>query len=408
MSDSQRAVQPRDAVWVGAASAWAGVTGLVVLLVAVAVLEPAQYTEFMVFWSLLFWVGGSMNGLQYESLRATAAAGGTGTGVRIFPLMMALSAGAAVVVLLALPFSGALFSTDPVVSGMLVAGSLLLFGGEQTVVGLLNGQGRWRAGAGVLALDATLRFAPFLVLAALSAAPLAFKAAAAAGPLALLVVLCLPRVRALAQVRGDDRAGATVRATLHTAASNFATATFLVGYPTVLGVVLGPDVMALPATAGLLFAMSMTRAPLMMPLTAFQGMLIAHFVRRGVVRSSALRLAGLVALAGSVLSLVLGAVGPPLLRLLKPAYHLDGWTVVLLALGATAIGVVAVTGNVALAAKQHRWYTAGWAVAIATAIAVLLVPGAVQTRVVASLIVGPLCGALVHVVGLRPRVGPVS
>jgi len=272
-------------------------------------------------------------------------------------------------------------------------------------VGLLNGQGRWRAGAGVLALDATLRFVPIMVLAVAGATALGFKAVAAAGPTAVLVVLCLRRVRALTAVRGDDGVAAMVSATAHTAASNFATATFLVGYPTVLGVVLGSQVMTLETTAGLLFALSVTRAPLMMPLTAFQGMLIAHFVRRGVVRAAALRLVGLVVVVGSALSLALGLAGPPLLRLLKPAYHLDGGTVALLALGATAIGVVAVTGNVVLAAKQHRWYTAGWTVAIATAVAILLIPGAVQTRVITSLIVGPLCGAVVHLVGLRPK-GP--
>ncbi|MCL2090426.1 MAG: hypothetical protein FWH11_04250 [Micrococcales bacterium] len=408
-TSGQRAVRVQDTAWVAAASGWAGLTGLVVMLVATVVLEETQYTEFTVFWSLLFWIGGSMNGAQYESLRATAAAGRAGTGVRILPVMMALSAGVALALLLVLPWSGALFDTDPVVSGVLVAGSLLLFGGEQAVVGLLNGQGRWRAGAWVLLLDATLRFSPFLVLPLLDAAPLAYKVAAASGPLALVVVLSLRRGRALVQVRGDDGARALASAALHTFASTFATATFLVGYPVLMGVLLAPEVMKEPATAGLLFVMSMTRAPLMVPLTAFQGMLIAHFVRRGVVRSAALRVVGLVVLVGSVLSAVLGLVGPPLLRLhSKDAFHLHGGTVALLALGATAIGVIAVTGNITLAAKRHRWYTAGWAVAIAVAVAVLVAPGALQTRVVVSLVVGPLCGAVVHVVGLRPRVSPTG
>jgi len=402
-SGDGRAVRPRDAAWVGAASAWSALTGLVIMVMAVGVLTPAQYTQFAVFWSLLFWIGGSMGGVQYESLRATAAAGRTGTGARIFPVMMASSAGIALVLALGLPWSGHLFHVDPVVSGLLVAGNLLLFGGEQAVIGLLNGQGRWRAGAWVSSLDVTLRFVPFLVLVLLRAAPLAYRVAAAAGPLALLVVLTVPRVRALARVRGDDRAAVAVPATLYAVVSNFATATFLVGYPTLLGLVLAPAVLKQPAIAGLLFAMSMTRAPLMMPLTAFQGMLIAHFVRSGVRRSAALRLVGVVAAAGTVLSLALGLVGPPLLRLLKPAYHLGGWTVTALALGATAIGVVAVTGNVALAAKRHRWYMAGWAVAIVVAVAILLVPGSVQTRVVVSLVAGPLCGAVVHVLGLRER-----
>jgi O-antigen/teichoic acid export membrane protein len=403
VSGDQPGIRARDAAWVGGASALAGLTGLVVMVWLTEVLDAAEYADFMVFWSLLFWVAGTFGGMQYESVRSVTAARGEGRGVRVVPLMAVLAVGLLALFWASSPlWSGRVLAWSPGLSAAVIAVGAAFIAVENAVVGTLGGLGRWRVGAVVVTVDTMTRFLPFLIIPLLAAPSFLYRCAAAAGGLGAVACLMSSRVRSSLKARADSGARRLATTTLRALGANLAACAFLVGYPTLMSLVLGEDVMR--DTAGLLFAISLTRAPLIMPINAFQSMFVSSFVRaEGRRRRVALRLLGLVLAGGIVLSALLALVGPPLLRLLRPAYHL-GWPVIAgLTLGATSIGLVAVTGSLALASQRHTRYMLGWLAAIAVSLVALAVPGDVTTKVVASLIVGPLVGAAVH---LAAALGP--
>ena len=69
------------------------------------------------------------------------------------------------------------------------------------------------------------------------------------------------------------------------------------------------------------------------------------------------------------------------------------------------MGALIITGTAVLALELHTWYVAGWvAGSVATFALLFALPAVggtgVATTVIAALILGPLTGALVHVIGL--------
>ena len=65
--------------------------------------------------------------------------------------------------------------------------------------------------------------------------------------------------------------------------------------------------------------------------------------------------------------------------------------------------LLTLTGALTQALEQHAWYLAGWLVATATAVALLLTPGTMAGRTLLALTVGPLVGILVHLVRATRR-----
>jgi hypothetical protein len=373
--------------------------GLVIMIWLTELLDEVQYADFMVFWALLYWMYGAMGGLQYESVRTVTAAAESGArGPRVIPFMVLLATGFAVLLASTAPlWSGLVFSQHPLFSGLVIAVGVLLFGAEVSVVGTLSGRGFWQTGARVTMADTACRFLPFVVFALASHDPRLYKLSAAAGGLAVVAAFLSRRTCSSLTTRGDLEARSLVPATLQSMAANGAAGAFLVGFPTLMSLVLDDATMA--TSAGLLFAMSMTRAPLIMPILAFQSMIVSHLVKAGdkAVRA-AFKLIGLVTAGGLVLAGVAALVGPPLLRLLRPAYHLTWQVVGGLTLGSTAIALIALAGTLDLALKRHTGYMLGWAAAIAGSVGVLCLPLNLDVKVILSLIVGPLVGAAVHMI----------
>ena len=157
-----------------------------------------------------------------------------------------------------------------------------------------------------------------------------------------------------------------------------------------------------PAAGALILAVTLTRAPLLVPLNSFQGVLISRFVDRRDHRLAALGAPlGIVTAVGAVGVLAAWLMGPWLLRSVFGAdFDLDGVVVALLTLGATCLALLTVTGAAAIAAGAHRWYAAGWWMSTLVAIAMLLLPLDVATRTCVALVVGPLVGLGVHLVGV--------
>jgi O-antigen/teichoic acid export membrane protein len=145
----------------------------------------------------------------------------------------------------------------------------------------------------------------------------------------------------------------------------------------------------------------------MIPLQAFQSVLISSFVAPGdasglrrLTRPVGLLLA--VGVAGGVLAAWLG---PAIMRVFGPGYTVPALTMGLLTFGAALMAVLTLTGTFCLARSAHRSYAVGWLGATAGSFLVLLAPWGLETRVVVSLLVGPLVGIAVHCASIASTAG---
>jgi O-antigen/teichoic acid export membrane protein len=157
------------------------------------------------------------------------------------------------------------------------------------------------------------------------------------------------------------------------------------------------------ASAPLLMAIQLTRAPLLVPLGAYQGVAITYVLRH---RDDGLRplarIAGAVVGLGVVAACLAALLGPWLMAtVLGEGYRVDALLLFALTLAAAGLALLTLTGAAALAVNAHRAFSAGWLSATAAATLLLLVPASIETRAVLSLAVGPVLGILVHVVAVR-------
>ena len=171
----------------------------------------------------------------------------------------------------------------------------------------------------------------------------------------------------------------------------------------------GAGALGAVTAAGIAYAVTLTRAPLLMPLEKFQNAIIVHFVHRdgGPLAALAKPLGALFAfgLFGSALAWL---IGPWILDvILQPDYFVPGRTLAGLTLGATFTAVLMVTGAVTLAVGRHRAYLIGWLLATVVAVAILFGPGTLELRSVLALIAGPTLGVLFHLVVLKAVVPEV-
>jgi O-antigen/teichoic acid export membrane protein len=152
----------------------------------------------------------------------------------------------------------------------------------------------------------------------------------------------------------------------------------------------------------IILAVTLTRAPLLVPLTAMQGNLIAHFVDERTDRLRALLApAAIVGGIGVVGVVGAGVVGPWLLEVaFGPQYQASSALLAWLTAAAVAIAMLTLTGAAAVAAAMHRAYAAGWVGATVASGLLLLLPLPLPTRTVVGLLCGPLVGIAVHLVAL--------
>ena len=131
-----------------------------------------------------------------------------------------------------------------------------------------------------------------------------------------------------------------------------------------------------------------TRAPLLVPLTAMQGNLIAHFVDHRAARLRALAApAGVVLVVGLVGVAAAGLLGPWLLRVaFGEEYQAGGPLLAWLTAGAVSIVLLTVTGAATVAAALHRPLPLGWVGATVAAALLLTMPLDLQTRTVVALL----------------------
>lgn len=402
---TQGPVTRSSVVRVGAATVVSAICGYAVLYLAARDLEPAGFSVFAVFWGAFGLFAGAANGLLQESTREVRQAR---TLVRVpEPRSSPMRVAAVVGVLSAVAIAGTsplwswhVFTEAQALSVALLAAGVAGFCVHATLLGMLAGVDRWSQYGTLIVGDAALRVtvatATFLVGWGL----VGYLWATVAGAIAwLLLLLASPTSRAAARLATPGTTAVFLRGASHSIAAAGASAILIMGFP----VLLKATSADLGAAGGVvILAVTLTRAPLLVPLTAMQGNLIAHFVdqRDRRLRSLVVPVAALAVLGGAAV-LVAGLLGPWLLRTaFGPDYQLGGALLAWFTAAAVMIAVLTLTGAATVAAALHRAYAVGWISATLASTLLLLAPWTLETRTVVALLCGPLAGIAVHLIAL--------
>jgi O-antigen/teichoic acid export membrane protein len=374
-----------------------GLSGLAILGITARALGADDYAAFGVFWSAVFFVVALIFGAQQESTRSVAQRRQSTGGTSLVTFAIALGSLAATVLLVTAPAWRPPALDGHVWAVVAVAAGGLLYTLTGVLAGVLAGAGLWNGYAGMLIAEGASRFA--LVLLAIAVAsgvtPLAW-AVVAAYPVALLVGgVALRRHRV--GFRVDDSIATLVGNTVKTMTAAAAVAALVNGFPLIMSMFArgASD----ESVGALTLAIMLTRAPLLVPLMALQGLLIKRFsdATRPIARSL-IQIVLACVLGAGLLGLAAGAIGPGLLRsFFGPEFELSSTTLALLVLSSGLIGALSVTAPALVARNRHGLNVVGWAAAVVVSVGLLaLSPGGLDVRAPVALLAGPAVGLVIH------------
>jgi O-antigen/teichoic acid export membrane protein len=408
--DAHRA-RPRSIASVAVATVLVAGAGYVVLVLVARALGPDRYLDFSVFWAALYLGVGGIFGVQQETTRSVK----TGLLARSTDSLgkrgaTAVKSGLAVGVVVALLVGG----SSPLWAGQvfgatawqyvaLVVLGILLYSGHAATVGALAGSGSWSHYSYLLIAESFVRLSLVGLVAAFGLSVLGFALASTIAMATWLVFLFTGPFRRAAVSRLDSGFGTSVGRILQSVVASTASAIIVTGFPLLLAVFVRGE--KSDDLARIILVVTLTRAPILLPLNAFLGMIVSSFVDR---RDQTLRTVLRPMLWVFVLSLALGLVavliGRQLLTFIfgqeygTDAFFIGGATV-----AAGFVGVISISGAAALARGRHRAYTAGWLVAAFFTSVTLILPIDLNVRVLLALLTGPLVGTMVHVWALVRR-----
>ena len=403
----------------------AAVSTLVVTMIAQRALNGSELTEFLLFWAALFTVTGIITGIQPEITRAVGTArtravadgaasaeGSAPQGARVVTVTAALGAIAGALVLVSSPlWAGQQIPHSAAVGVTAMAVGVFLYALQATMSGVTAGEDRWYLFAAVGGLESAGRLI-LMLAAALLIPSLAGLEVATVVPMGLWLILAFVTVsgRRLWVARADVPARRLSANILWSFLSSAAAAVLMMGFPNVLKASGAAE--SEPVVLGtLILAISITRSPIMIPLQAFQGVAVSAFLKqRHRPVAAFIKPAAAVVAVGAAGALAAHLVGPLLFRLIYPpaagaesAYKAaaSGITLGALVFASALLALMTLSGNMALAVNQHRIYLAGWVVAAAVTLSLaFLIPAPLVPRAIVALAVGPVCGFVVHMVGV--------
>lgn len=412
-ADSERTISTKGASGVGIASIVAAAAGFVILVIVGNHLQPAEYAQFSVFWGALFGIFGILSGIQSETTRAvrsSATAGGVRQGkAGEHPKILnsGLLVGLIVAVLIVATswlWAPSVLGTNSVWLVPSLAAAAIAYSGHSALAGASAGSQDWTLYSKLMSAEALFRLLVVTGVVLIGVGLFGLELACAVAALVwLLFLLMSASARRAAHARADAPRVPYLKQIGHAMLSSSATAALIVGFPVILSFTSSTQELA--AAGGLLLAIQLTRAPIMVPLQAFQGVAIAAFVNqrdrgvRALVRPTGLFIAvGIVGAAGA------GLLGPWLVDVLFPGkYDVPAWLLAALTFDAALMAVLTLTGTAALAVGMHRGYSAGWVTGTVVSILCLLLPLDLDIRTALALAVGPLLGATIHVLSILRR-----
>lgn len=370
------------------------------MLLAGRHLGAAGYATFTVFWGLFFMFVGIASGLMQESTRAVSTQPAPDGAAPIRSAFWVGGAMAALIVASSPLWATLVLADDPILGVAVLAVSTWLVVAQTTLWGLLAGSGRWSLYSAAIALDAAIRLSVAIAAVVSGYAVLGFVFATVSGVTTWLLLTALsPGARAALRLRADVPPREFLRRTLLAMSASAATSVLVVGFPVLLALTAGGN---LTDEAGsLLFAVTITRAPLLVPLTSFQSAIIIYFLeRRAHLARSLAALTAAVAAIGLTGAALAWWIGPPLIRMVGDGFDITGGAAAALTCGAVATAILMLTGAATLADESHRAYSLGWWTATIIAVVILLLPIGLTERTATALIVGPLAGVCVHLVAV--------
>ena len=400
----------RDSALVAVASLVSAVVGYAILTIAARVLIPQEInTVFVTYWSVLFASFGVLTGVSIEATRAVSSS--TNPARRTDPQKRGprvVGVGA----VLGLILAGALAATSAIwaprvfpldtaaLTGFLAIG-VAGFAVHTVTVGALAGHREWSTYARLILSESLLRLVLVVASLAVGATLIGFAAASALAELAWIgFFVASRRTRRAAKARADSAPAVFLLRVGASAVASGSSALLLVGFPVLLS--LTTSGAQYKVAAPLLLAISLTRAPLMIPLNAYQGVAVSHFVEhrnrglRAVIPAARAVLA--VGVFGALLAF---AVGPWLMEVvLGSGYGVSGGVLAGLTLASAALALLTLTGALCQAMTLHAAIMAGWVSAVVVAVGVLILPVDLASRAVLALSIGPLVGMAVHLVAL--------
>jgi len=414
VSASAGPVAPGSVARVGVATAITAACGYAVLYLAARKLEPAGFAVFGVFWGAFGLVTGAANGLLQEATREVRTAGAAHRSTDralTRPIWVAAGVGLAAGTVIAgtsplwAPY---VFAEERPLSVALLSVGLAGFCLHATLLGMLAGTDRWSQYGALMVTDAVIRVVIATTAFLFGWGLAGFLWATVAGALAWLLLLV---VSASARAAAGSRTSGTVtnflRGSAHSIAAAGASAVLVMGFPVLLKATSGE----LGAAGGVvILAVTLTRAPLLVPLTAMQGNLIAYFVDHHSARLRALLApAAIVTIVGGIGVFGAALIGPWLMRVgFGPEYRASGVLLAWLTAAAVSIALLTLTGAATVAAALHRAYAIGWVGATVTAALLLTLPLSLESRTVIALLCGPLVGIAVHLAALSRGPGLVK
>jgi O-antigen/teichoic acid export membrane protein len=390
---------------VGTATALGALAGYVVIYLAARDLAPSGFSVFGVFWGALGLVAGATFGLLQEATREVRSTQyiEVATGSRTHPLRVAAMVGVAAAVVIAGSspwWSGRVFVEDRWLSVGLLSVGLAGFCVHATLLGMLAGTNQWTQYGALMATDPVIRVAVAAATFVSGWGLTGYLWATVAGSSAWLIMLAAsPTARAAARLLTPGGTATFLRGAAHSITAASASAILVMGFPVLLKLTSNQ----LGAQGGvIILAVTLTRAPLLVPLTAMQGNLIAHFVDKRSDRLRALIApAAIIGGIGAVGVLAAAVVGPWLLRVaFGPQYQASGALLAWLTAAAVTIALLTLTGAATVAAGLHGAYSLGWVGATVAAWLLLVLPLPLETRTVVALLAGPLVGIGVHLLAL--------
>jgi O-antigen/teichoic acid export membrane protein len=398
----ERTITSRGAAGVGLASVIAALSGYLILVIAARTLGPARNADFLVFWSLLFGLFGIVGGLQQETTRSVRSADlsfvPAQRPVRVLPASLLVGIGAAVTVGITSPLWSvpALGSRSwPLVVVLCLA--VTAYACHSAVIGALSGQRSWRAYSALVSSEAIVRLLLVALVAFAGAKTRGLEAASsAAAGVWIVFILVSPTGRRAALAMGDGDRGQFFNRAGHAMVAAASSALLVVGFPVLLRFT--SSGVEWTKAAPLLLAISLTRAPLLMPLQAYQGVAISHFVSqrdRGI--AVLLRPAAAVLIVGALGATGAYFFGPSIMTaFFGPDYQVKGLLLASLTLAAACLALLTLTGSAVLAIGRHKSYATGWFLSGTASVALLMTDLSLDSRSVLSLCVGPLLGIGIH------------
>lgn len=393
----------------------AGTTFLVTWLAARS-LTIEDNKDFLVFWSLTSLVFATLLGVQQESARLIGShhlSKGNSASVpsqRTYnPLVVATWVGltcALIFAALTPVWIGTVLPAGDWRTVLLITLVTAVYACHVYCIGAMAGTRSWTEYALLISTGGIFCFLCTLLVSVVGGSLLAFQLSfLATAFLWLIFVAFSPRVRSATRLRLVGRPGAAYRSMLLAVGTAVAMAAMSTGFPIFLEATSSKAETESDALlAAIILGISITRAPIMMPLQAFQGVAVSYFLAHAQRPTAAL-----LKPVGALLAL--GAVGAGAAYLLGPwlfdeiyekyAGQLDGAFLAALTFAAALLAVTTLSGTAALAMGAHRIYLAGWVVTVVVAFGCLLLPLDLETKTIVALMASPVIGAAAHLAGME-------